>query len=202
MPDTGGYEAPTISIASRTSLGGRVVANALRRCLVIDRRYEADRWHGASRIGDCDSTTTVCGCSIRVRRASRAGADRAMADDAPDVFFDLETTGLSGGAGTLAFLVGCGWFERGAFQVRQFLLTSHAAERALLAALAESSTTPPARHLQRQDVRRAGDGDALGCSIACEMPLDGVPHFDMLHPARRLWRGRAGMRTRRRRAAG
>ena len=30
----------------------------------------------------------------------------------PFVFFDLETTGLSGGAGTLAFLVGCGWFER------------------------------------------------------------------------------------------
>ena len=24
------------------------------------------------------------------------------------------------------------------------------------------------------------------------MPLDGVPHFDMLHPARRLWKNRAG----------
>ena len=27
------------------------------------------------------------------------------------MFFDIETTGLSGGAGTLAFLAGCGWFE-------------------------------------------------------------------------------------------
>ena len=30
----------------------------------------------------------------------------------PFVFFDLETTGLSGGAGTLAFLVGCALVRR------------------------------------------------------------------------------------------
>ena len=53
------------------------------------------------------------------------------------VFIDLETTGISGGAGTVAFLVGCGYFDLGAFQVRQFLLTSYSAERALLAAAAE-----------------------------------------------------------------
>jgi uncharacterized protein YprB with RNaseH-like and TPR domain len=56
---------------------------------------------------------------------------------AKTIFLDLETTGLSGGAGTVAFLVGCGWFDLGAFQVRQFLLTSYAAERALLAAVAD-----------------------------------------------------------------
>ena len=44
---------------------------------------------------------------------------------------------MSGGAGTVAFLVGCGYFDLGAFQVRQFLLTSFAAERALLAAVAD-----------------------------------------------------------------
>ena len=53
------------------------------------------------------------------------------------IFIDLETTGLSGGAGTVAFLVGCGYFDLGAFQVRQFLLTSYSAERALLCAAAE-----------------------------------------------------------------
>ena len=51
-----------------------------------------------------------------------------------------------------------------------------------------------ARHLQRQDVRRAGDGDALGCSTACAPPFDGLPHFDMLHAARRLWRRAATAR--------
>src|SRR5205807_9036442 len=65
-----------------------------------------------------------------------ASADAALYSiDArpPFVFFDLETTGLSGGAGTHAFLVGCGWFEaEGAFVTRQFLMTRYADERPML----------------------------------------------------------------------
>ena len=53
------------------------------------------------------------------------------------MFLDLETTGLSGGAGTVAFLVGIGFFENGAFRTRQFLLPGFASERALLHAVAE-----------------------------------------------------------------
>ena len=50
----------------------------------------------------------------------------------------------------------------GAFQVRQFLLTSYASERALLCAVADVLRRDvAARHLQRQDVRRPGHGDAL-----------------------------------------
>ena len=37
------------------------------------------------------------------------------------LFLDLETTGLAGGAGTYAFLVGLGWFESGGFRIRQYL---------------------------------------------------------------------------------
>ena len=82
--------------------------------------------------------------------------------DARTLFVDLETTGLSGGAGTVAFLVGCGWFDMGAFQVRQFLLTSYASERALLCAVARVLRRDVAAgDLQRQDVRRAGDGNAV-----------------------------------------
>ena len=35
------------------SLGGRRVSTRFGECLVIDRRYEAERWHGDIRIGDC-----------------------------------------------------------------------------------------------------------------------------------------------------
>ena len=35
------------------------------------------------------------------------------------LFVDLETTGLAGGAGTFAFLVGCAWFDGDTFHVRQ-----------------------------------------------------------------------------------
>ena len=48
------------------------------------------------------------------------------------MFFDIETTGLSGGAGTIAFLAGCGWFEDEGFRVRQFFLAGPGGERAML----------------------------------------------------------------------
>ena len=108
------------------------------------------------------------------------------------MFIDLETTGLSGGAGTVAFLVGCGYFDLGAFQVRQFLLTSHAGERALLAAVAE--------FFDEADLIVTYNGKTFDVPVMetrwlfhrMEMPSigapGGVPHFDMLHPARRLWK--------------
>ncbi len=107
------------------------------------------------------------------------------------IFIDLETTGLSGGAGTVAFLVGCGFFDLGAFQVRQFLLTSYASERALLHAVAE--------FFKDADLIVTYNGKTFDVPVMetrwlfhrLQMPLDNVPHFDMLHPARRLWRARS-----------
>ena len=53
-PDTGRYEA-TIDIDRVADvLGGHVVSNAFGRALVIDRRYESDRYHGTRRIGECE----------------------------------------------------------------------------------------------------------------------------------------------------
>ena len=55
----------------------------------------------------------------------------------PFLFFDIETTGLSGGAGTYAFLVGCAWFcDDGAFLTRQYMLASHRDERPMLESVA------------------------------------------------------------------
>ena len=53
-PDTGGYEAaPTIDRVGEI-LGGRAAGNDFGQCLVIDRRYESDRWHGDVRIAECE----------------------------------------------------------------------------------------------------------------------------------------------------
>ena len=106
----------------------------------------------------------------------------------PFVFFDLETTGLSGGAGTYAFLVGCGWFEAGAFVTRQFVLTRIADEPALLAAVAA-------------DFSRAGslvsfNGKSFDAPVLetrylfhrLEWAAGRLPHVDVLHPARRFWK--------------
>jgi tetratricopeptide (TPR) repeat protein len=90
----------------------------------------------------------------------------------------------------VAFLVGCGYFDFGAFQVRQFLLTSFASERALLYAVAE--------FFEAADLIVTYNGKTFDVPVMetrwlfhrLQMPLERVPHFDMLHPARRLWRAR------------
>ena len=48
------------------------------------------------------------------------------------LFFDTETTGLSGGTGTRAFMVGASDFVPGGLRVRQLLITHLAAEPAML----------------------------------------------------------------------
>lgn len=175
-------------------LGGRRVSTRFGECLVIDRRYESDRWHGDIRIGECavETLESLQVLDPSLGRCSAGLSGLHLAEARKTVFIDLETTGLSGGAGTLAFLVGCGYFDLGAFQVRQFLLTSHSGERALLAAVAD--------FFDEADLIVTYNGKTFDVPVMetrwmfhrMEMPLDGVPHFDMLHPARRLWKNRAG----------
>ncbi len=198
-PDTGGYEAVMDIARVGAMLGGRVAETSFGQCLVIDRRYEADRFHGTIRVGDCDlEDCDALGILDPALRGCEQSSDRGQTPVGQlrtfprTVFIDLETTGLSGGAGTLAFLVGCGYFDLGAFQVRQFLLTSHAAERALLTVVAD--------FFEGADLIVTYNGKTFDVPVMetrwmfhrLRMPLADVPHFDMLHPARRLWRSRAG----------
>jgi uncharacterized protein len=184
-PDTGRYEASIDIDRVADVLGGRVVTNGYGRALVIDRRYESDRFHGRLRIGDCEVRDSD---GLRLLDPGLPSPDGT---GARTLFIDLETTGLSGGAGTVAFLVGCGWFDLGAFQVRQFLLTSYSAERALLSAVAEC--------LDATSLLVSYNGKTFDVPVMetrwmfhrMPMPLESVRHFDMLHPARRLWRTRA-----------
>ena len=154
------------------------------RCFIVDRRWDPSALHGRERIG---------ALAERVDRA--AGEAPLFTGGAPArppfVFFDLETTGLSGGAGTLAFLVGCAWFEGdGSFVTRQFLLVRHADERMLLAAVAAE--------LARAGALVSFNGKSFDAPL-----LEGrylfhrlawaggrLPHIDVLHPARRFWKPR------------
>jgi len=188
-PDDGRrYEAQPDLDRIADALGGRLLSNTFGRCLAIDRRYESDRWHGDVQIGDCELSDFE---SLRILD-SAIDADAGTATPRA-VFIDLETTGLSGGAGTVAFLVGCAYFDAGAFQVRQFLLSSFNAERAMLTAAAEL--------FDAADLIVTYNGKTFDVPVMetrwafhrMPAPLDEVPHFDMLHPARRLWRSRSAL---------
>jgi uncharacterized protein len=102
-------------------------------------------------------------------------------------FLDIETTGLSGGTGTYAFLVGVGTFEGFSFRVRQFFLPGPAQEAAMLAAVRET--------LDRCEALVTFNGKSFDLpQLATRYALmrlpplsEELPHVDLLHPARRLF---------------
>src|SRR5438105_11225995 len=104
-------------------LGGSWRHEQERACFVVERRHDPSMRHGSGVVGEIAARLEDGASEI----ALLAGGDQARA---PLTFFDLETTGLSGGAGTYAFLVGCAQFQvDGAFVTRQFLLTAFSDER-------------------------------------------------------------------------
>jgi uncharacterized protein YprB with RNaseH-like and TPR domain len=172
---------PEALAAMAAALGGRVVGDDRASCLVIDRDYDNSQYHGRKRIDACRVSPQAPVALFEPRLAGATDWASRM------VFFDIETTGLSGGAGTIAFLVGCGWFEADGFRVRQWLMTGPAGERILLDALgrtlgdASLLVTFNGRTFDVPFMEMRWAFHRQSC------PVDEVPHFDMLPPARRLW---------------
>ena len=111
------------------------------------------------------------------------------------LFLDTETTGLSGGAGTIAFQVGLGYFDADRFVVEQFLIRDYHEEAAMLTALLACCA--------RFSVIVTFNGKAFDIPLlknrlimhrksAVTLP---VFQADVLHPARRLWKLRLGSCT-------
>lgn len=80
----------------------------------------------------CEPLTVV----LPVDRERLAGLPGQPPADVPLLCLDTETTGLATAAGTVAWLVGLGWWEGDRFRQAQLLLPDHSDEPALLALLA------------------------------------------------------------------
>lgn len=105
------------------------------------------------------------------------------------VLFDTETTGLSGGTGTRAFMIGVGDWHGGHFRERQLLITTLAGEAAMLDCFA--SWLRPDSVLVSYN-GKSYDAPLLKTRFRLQhraSPLDGLMHIDLLHPVRRRWRG-------------
>jgi hypothetical protein len=179
-PTAAEVPTPDQAEAAADVLGGQWFEHGAHRFLIVDRSYAPGHRHGSMSIGD--ALPSGSGWS----RFSLLGGH----DDGTPLFVDLETTGLAGGAGTYAFLVGCGWFDRGRFRLRQFFLSSFSAERALLEALtdvARRASTLVTYNGKTFDLPLIETRYALH---RLGTPLTDLPHVDMLHHARRLWRDR------------
>jgi uncharacterized protein YprB with RNaseH-like and TPR domain len=103
-------------------------------------------------------------------------------------FLDTETTGLAGGSGTYAFLIGVGRITPEGFRVRQFFMREYAEERSILAALNE--------HLSGFDLLITYNGKSFDQPLLetryrmtrHKPPFGRLQHLDLLHGSRRLWK--------------
>jgi len=103
-------------------------------------------------------------------------------------FLDTETTGLAGGTGTYAFLVGVGHIAPEGFRLKQFFMRDLGEEASLLDALNA--------HLANFDVLITYNGKTYDQPLLetrfrmarMRPPFARMRHLDLLHGARRLWK--------------
>jgi hypothetical protein len=151
-------------------------------CYIVQRRWEASATHGREAIGTLAE-------QLHNASAEAPFFTRGTPARPPFVFIDLETTGLNGGAGTHAFLVGSAWFDADCFVTRQYVMARHADERAMLETVERDCTHAGAlvsfngKSFDAPMLETRYLFHRLGW-FASEKP-----HLDMLHPARQFWKG-------------
>lgn len=146
-------------------LRGEVVETAAGSHLEVVRRYPLEHRHG----------------QMYVERLAELGARRW-------VYLDTETTGLAGGAGTLAFLIGAAEVTADGFVLRQWFLRNHGDEASALLSLAQ--------YLEQFETLvtyngRTYDQPLLESRYILSRqrpPFGRLEHLDLLYGARRLWK--------------
>ena len=176
-----------INVASRQMssledlLGGVVEETERGRVLVVRRRFEAGHLHGRQLL-DAARGMADAPLALLTRTGAPPAGPRLL-------YLDTETTGLAGGTGTYAFLVGVGFFDGETFEVRQYFMRDLDEEPALLAAL--------------DPLLRDMDGLVTYNGTGFDLPLletrfvlarrrwpEAAFHLDLLPAARRLWSSR------------
>jgi uncharacterized protein YprB with RNaseH-like and TPR domain len=172
--------------ADRTASGlppGEVIQTPHGKTFRIAKVFAMEHQHGSGLIGDLLSYESQLAAEI----AGQSGLGDYPLDHL--VFLDTETTGLAGGAGTLVFLVGVGAFVEDGFRLRQYFLRDPGEEAALLHALQddlEKAAGFVTFNGRAFDVPLLEIRYVMG--LRRQWSLSTVPHFDLLFPARRLWK--------------
>lgn len=107
------------------------------------------------------------------------------------IYLDTETTGL-GGSGTVAFLVGLGFLTEEGFEVHQFMMRDYPEEPFMLRRVVEM--------MEGFDMVCTFNGSSFDLPLLESRFLMNrmdrscleLPHIDLLHLARRLWKLRLG----------
>jgi uncharacterized protein YprB with RNaseH-like and TPR domain len=179
--------SPRKSYSIEKALGGQPLLTRQGETFVVEERRTTGSLHGQASLE----------ISARLHAlADWAGEAHIGELSAQDfAFLDTETTGLSGGTGTYAFLVGVGRFEDQNFHLAQFFLRDPSEEPAQLFALEEFLA--PCKAIVTFN-GKTFDLPLLKTRYILQgwqAPFGDLAHLDLLQLARRLWRNRLTSRT-------
>ena len=148
------------------------------------------QWHATPAV--CEPSPEVLRLLLPLKCDRIEQMLRNAADAEKWLFLDTETTGMSGGTGTYAFLVGLAWWESGGLRVEQLFMRDHDEEHSVLLKLAERLNERPVLVTFNG---KSFDWPLLQNRFRMTRQID-VPalaaHLDFLHPARQLWRLQIG----------
>lgn len=176
------FRGPSLPLEECVS--GGEITTAGGRFFCTETAWGVSHHHGCRCIGDLSP--------LDMKVVSTLANDGALTglDYTRGVFLDTETTGLAGGTGTVAFLIGMGWFEGSRFVMKQLFMRDYSEERAALMFLRDL--------VQDRQFLVTFNGKAFDVNLLTARfilnrladPLAGLPHLDLLHPSRRLLRHR------------
>jgi hypothetical protein len=190
-----------------TFQGDEAARVALLRAAVGRNRYGehlvARQWYATPEMCDPDARAlqlllppsvprNAAASGRAAARANGGAADAAAADPAKWLFLDIETTGLAGGTGTYAFLVGLAWWDGGGITVEQLFMRDHGEEHSILLEIASRVRERPVLVTFNG---KSFDWPLLETRFRMTRAIDPpaiAAHLDMLHPARQLWRLKLG----------
>ncbi|MCS7011625.1 MAG: ribonuclease H-like domain-containing protein [Anaerolineales bacterium] len=177
--------SPVVSLEA--VLEGRFLKTRRGETFLREQRYPAEYRHGSVAIS-IETPLEVIAAWTGELRFSHLPLEAYA-------FLDTETSGLAGGTGTYAFLVGVGRFENDEFHLAQFFLRDPGEEASLLEALVDFLA--PCQALVTFN-GKAFDAPLLTTRFqlhSIPVPFAGYAHLDLLPLARRLWRDRLPSRA-------
>jgi uncharacterized protein YprB with RNaseH-like and TPR domain len=177
--------APEEEDALSRLLGAAIASNH------YGEHVSVSNWFSTPEFAEPSAATLELLCRTRdVTHSKRTQA--ALADPAKWLFLDTETTGLSGGTGTYAFLIGLAWWDSAGLQVEQFFMRDFHEEHSILHELSARLSERPVLitfNGKSFDWPLLENRFTMTRTIATPRL---AAHLDLLHPARALWKLRLG----------
>ncbi|MDO9120664.1 MAG: ribonuclease H-like domain-containing protein [Anaerolineaceae bacterium] len=164
----------------------RTIENQLGNVVMVEKSYPYGYMHGVIEFEDM----------VNVESIHKAGRLNNGVDNLKKmIFLDTETTGLSGGTGTMAFLVGIARFDDEGLKLTQFLVEDPSEEAAMLLEFANQTSDIEAVITFNG---KSFDMPLLKSRyVINRLPIHFTEwgHLDLLHLSRRIWRQRLASRS-------